>query len=87
MKSEPLGTSISPVEVLDIVQDGFVLRLDGEEVFLSYAEFPWFRDTAAERIRNVQMVHPGHLFWPELDIDLSADSVKHPERFPLVAKH
>lgn len=87
MQFEALGTSISPVEVLDIVQDGFVLRLDGEEVFLPYAEFPWFRDTAAERIRNVQMVHPGHLFWPELGVDLSAESVKHSERFPLVAKY
>jgi hypothetical protein len=23
------------------------------------------------------------LYWPDLDVDLSVDSIRHPERFPL----
>ena len=29
---------------------------------------------------------PGHLYWPELDVDLSVESIEHPERYPLKAK-
>jgi hypothetical protein len=28
---------------------------------------------------------PEHLYWPDLDIDLSVESIEHPERFPLVS--
>jgi len=26
---------------------------------------------------------PDHLYWPELDVDLSVRSIEHPEEFPL----
>jgi hypothetical protein len=26
---------------------------------------------------------PCHLYWPDLDVDLSLDSIEHPERYPL----
>jgi hypothetical protein len=29
---------------------------------------------------------PGHLYWPDLDVDLSVDSIEHPERYPMKAK-
>src|SRR3546814_7518272 len=29
---------------------------------------------------------PQHLYWPDLDIDLAVDSIRHPERFPLVSR-
>jgi hypothetical protein len=29
---------------------------------------------------------PDHLYWPDLDVDLSVESIRHPERFPLRAK-
>jgi hypothetical protein len=25
---------------------------------------------------------PQHLYWPDLDVDLSVDSIEHPERYP-----
>jgi predicted DNA-binding transcriptional regulator YafY len=28
---------------------------------------------------------PDHLRWPDLDVDLSIDSIDHPERYPLVS--
>jgi hypothetical protein len=31
--------------------------------------------------------HPGYAcYWPELDVDLAVESIRHPEKFPLVSK-
>jgi hypothetical protein len=32
---------------------------------------------------NVEEPHPGHLYWPDIDVDLSLEIIEHPERFPL----
>jgi hypothetical protein len=34
----------------------------------------------------VQRATADHLYWPQLDVDLSVDSIRHPENFPLVSK-
>jgi hypothetical protein len=35
---------------------------------------------------NVTRVRVGHLRWPDLDVDLSVESIEHPERYPLVSQ-
>jgi len=37
-------------------------------------------------ILDVKRPHPNHLRWPQLDIDLSIDSIEHPENYPLQAR-
>ena len=81
-----LGPSISPVEVTNISQHGFWILLNEEELFLAFAEFPWFRDVAVGKILHVELPSPNHLYWPELDVDLAVESIQHPERFPLVSQ-
>ena len=87
-----LGARILPakaftsVELTNISRHGFWLLLGEREVFLSFKDFPWFRDAAIREISNVQRPHPHHLYWPDLDIDLAVDSIEHPERYPLVSK-
>jgi hypothetical protein len=39
-----------------------------------------------EAILRLERPQAGHLYWPELDLDLSVDSIEHPERYPLKAK-
>jgi hypothetical protein len=34
----------------------------------------------------VQRPTENHLYWPELDVDLSVDSLRNPQAFPLVSK-
>jgi hypothetical protein len=41
------------------------------------------RRSAVEAILHVQRPGPTHLHWPELDVDLSLDTIEHPERYPL----
>jgi hypothetical protein len=86
MKSETHGTAISEVEVTNVSQHGFWILLNEQELFLPFSEFPWFKEAPVSAIFNVELPHPHHLYWPDLDIDLAVESIEHPERFPLVSK-
>ena len=44
MSSERLGISTSEVEVTGISAYGVWLLAGEEEIFLSYGDFPWFKD-------------------------------------------
>ena len=83
MKSETLGTGTSEVEVTQISKHGIWLLLDETEHFLSFADFPWFKDASVSSIQNIELLNEHHLYWPELDIDLAVESIEHPEHFPL----
>lgn len=73
-------------EVANISRQGFWLYLGDREPFVSFEEFPWFKDSPVSKILSVERPQEDHLYWPELDIDLSIDSIEHPERFPLKSK-
>lgn len=86
MTSAAHGNDISPVEVTNISQHGFWILLSSEELFLPFSEFPWFRDAAVGKILHVELPSPHPLYWPDLDVDLAVESIRHPEDFPLVSK-
>ena len=86
MKSETLGTDTSEVEVTQISKHGIWLLLHEKEHFLSFENFPWFKDASISAIHHVELLNEHHLFWPDLDVDLAVDSIERPERFPLIAK-
>lgn len=85
MRSELLGSNIF-AEVLDLTPNGLWLYAKGEEHFLSYEQFPWFQNAPVADVFNVELSGQDALFWPELDIDLSLESIRHPEQYPLQAK-
>jgi len=87
MASATLGADISQVEVTHVSKHGFWLLLDDEELFLPFAEFPWFKDASIGTLLNVERPRPHHLYWPDLDVNLAVESIWHPERFPLIAKN
>jgi hypothetical protein len=72
--------------VTNVSVHGFWLLVADRELFLPFAQFPWFREAAIGAITNVQRPSPHHLYWPDLDIDLAVESIEHPERYPLVSK-
>ena len=81
------GTATSVPEVTNISRHGFWLLLDGRELFLDFENFPWFKSAPVAAILEVERPHPRHLRWPKLDVDLTLDSIEHPERYPLEARH
>jgi hypothetical protein len=72
--------------VVRVSPHGFWLFVGERELFVSFKEFPWFRDATVREITNVQLPSPHHLYWPDLDIDLAVESIEHPERYPLKSK-
>jgi len=80
------GTATSQAEVTNISRHGFWLLLDERELFLPFEEYPWFKRAPVEAILRLEQPRPGHLHWPDLDVDLSVNSIEHPERYPLKAE-
>ncbi len=86
MKLGHLGKNGLKVEVTNISSHGIWLLTRGKELFISYEDFPWFKNVPINKILNVKEITEGHFYWPDLDVDLTVDIIEHPERFPLKAK-
>jgi hypothetical protein len=85
MKSSKHGESIS-VSVENITTLGFWLFIKGQEYFLNYQDYPYFKDQTIKAIQNVKLLHGHHLYWPDLDVDLEIDNLENPEKYPLKSK-
>lgn len=86
MSSLVHGKNILPVEITNISSHGIWILAHGKELFMSYDDFPWFKDQPVKAILNVEEQSPGHFYWPEIDVDLTEEIICNPERFPLKAK-
>jgi len=86
MKSKVPGTPILDVEVTNISKHGLWILVSEDELFLPFQDFPWFEAAPVSAILKVDLLGSGHLYWPDLDVDLTIESIKHPERYPLVSK-
>jgi Protein of unknown function (DUF2442) len=85
MSSKPLEKTSPEVEVTVIADHGMWLQVRERDVFMSYDDFPGFRDAPIGKIRNVKEPSPGHLYWPDLDIRVGIGTLGRPERFSLKA--
>ncbi len=87
MKSSLMhGIISSKTEVSNISSHGIRLLTKNNELFLPYDEFPWFQNQTVKSITNVQEESTGHFYWPDIDVDLTIESIEHPEKYPLKAK-
>jgi Protein of unknown function (DUF2442) len=84
MSSATLGKNT--LEVTSISQHGLWLYWNDREFFLSYENYPWFREAKVKDILNVRLESPEHLYWPDLDVDLSLSILEEPEKYPLVSE-
>lgn len=81
------GASTSQrAEVTNISAHGFWLLVDDRELFLPFEQFPWFRDATVAAILRIERPQSHHFYWPDLDVDLTLDSIEHPENYPLRAE-
>jgi Protein of unknown function (DUF2442) len=86
MSLSTLGTNTSAVEVTHISSHGVWLLTHSKELFMSYEDFPWFKDQPVNAILHVEEQSLGHFYWPDMDVDLTEEMIENPERFPLKAK-
>ena len=84
MNSSTPGNSISTPEITHVSPHGiWLLSASGKELFLSYDDFPWFRNQPVSAIYNIQELSPGHYYWPDIDVELSESIIEKPEQYPL----
>ena len=79
------GALTSPAEVTNVSRNGLWLLLGDEELFLSFAEFPWFKAATIDQLCEIEHPTADHLYWPSLDVDLAVASIRNPSAFPLVS--
>ena len=53
---------------------------------MPYTAFPGFENQPAKSLLSVAGQFPVHFLWPDIDINLTAQSIEHPARLPLTAK-
>ncbi len=76
----------SEIEVSLVSNKGFWLLLDDEELFVPFADFPWFRQATYDQLATIERPAPDHLYWPQLDVDLAVPSIRDPAAYPLASK-
>ena len=72
--------------VLMINSQGIMLSVLGNDYFISYNRVPWLKDARISDVLNVKMCGQSSIEWEALGIDLEIESLKHPERYPLIMK-
>lgn len=87
MKSRQPGTATLDVEVTNISQHGVWVLCRDRELFLSFDDFPWFKDAPIAKIFNIEEPSPNHLYWPDLDVDLGLKTIERPDQYPLLARN
>jgi Protein of unknown function (DUF2442) len=80
------GTITSVAQVTHVSKHGFWLLLGSEELLVPFEQFPWFKKATIEQLSAVEWPTEDHLYWPQLDADLSVESIRNPAAFPLIAK-
>lgn len=85
MNSE-INTPYTSVNVLMINSQGLMISVDGQDYFLSYNRVPWMKDASISSVLHVEKEGRNAITWPELDVDLEIDSLKYPEKYPLIMK-
>ena len=86
MKLKTRGTSTSTLEVTHIDSMGFWVLVGSKEHYLSFSDFPWFMDASIKSISHVKKESENHLYWPDLDVDLTVEMIDNPEAYPLQYK-
>ena len=81
MISSALGKDTSTIEVTHISLHGIWLLAHNEELFMSYMDFPWFKEQPVSTILNVEHLSRDHYYWPDIDVDLSKEIIKNPTGF------
>ena len=65
---------------------GVMISVQGEDFFISYNRALWLCNATISNALNVKMSGKHAIEWPDLDIDFEIESLRHPERYPLVMK-
>ena len=86
MKSLKNGKNTLQAEVTNISEHGFWILLAKKEYFLPFDKYPWFKEAKISSIIKFEIHHNHHLYWPDLDVDLTTEILENPGKYPLTYK-
>ncbi len=84
MYSENFGKNILNSSITSVTSFGFWILCNDKEYFVSFADYPEFKNANVVSIFNVEQLSPNQLRWNELDIDIELDALENPSVFPLI---
>ncbi|RLA06641.1 MAG: DUF2442 domain-containing protein [Gammaproteobacteria bacterium] len=70
-------------EITNISAFGLWILTNEKEFFVDFDKFPWFKNQSIADITQVENQGFGHLYWKNLDIDLSLNMIENPDKYPL----
>jgi hypothetical protein len=79
------NTFLSEAQVTSIERNGFWLLTNEGEFFISFEDYSEFQKATVAQIHNFHAASD-HFSWPDLDVDIELEALKHPERYPLKYK-
>jgi hypothetical protein len=82
MKSDAVGKVTLEAEVTQIDKQGIWILIDDKEYFLTYERFPRFRQATVDQIHNFRILNGDELKWPDLQLNLSIESLAQPTHVP-----
>ncbi len=65
---------------------GFWIFIKDKKYFLPFIKYPWFKEAKISSITNAKLFLNHHLYWSDLDIDLSIEILNKPDNYPLTYK-
>ena len=83
MNSSKSGISTLNCSITNIAPFGFWVLIEDKEYFISFSDYPGFKDKTINQILNVIYIPPKQLSWESLDIDIEIDALENPKQFPL----
>lgn len=86
MSLKTRGKSTSASEVTNIGKSGFWILYGGSEYFISFQDYPVFRNATIKEIYSMKVIAPGQLRWKELDCDIEIKALEKPGEYPLIYK-
>lgn len=69
-------------EVTRVSSRGIWLKAHDRKFFLSYYDFPWFKNKPMRAVMHVEEPSPGEFYWPEINVNLGMETLLSPHRFP-----
>ena len=78
------GTNTLDCSITNIEKFGFWMILFDKEYFISFNDYPQFKNATLEQIFDYQLLAPTQIYWENLDIDIEVEALENPARFTLI---
>ena len=80
------GTNILDSSITNIEKFGFWIILIDKEYFISYNDYPQFKNATIQQIFDYTLCSPTQICWENLNVDIEVEALENPSHFTLVYK-